>query len=226
MALRIGAEHKLLRAYTEEVIDGSTSKSFAENSNYFDVFAKATYDSYDKKYLPKKGFYITAMYKNYLFSSDYNGNFSPFAHVYGNLGIAKTYFDKLTFHLISSAGITIGPVVNIVQNYHLGGNNQNFINTFDSFLGYDVAELTDRSYVKTGLSIRYEIFKKNSVAFTGNFARVTDDLWSDGNIFADTKTGYALGYSIETLIGPIQLTYSWSPETNNQIWYFNLGFWF
>jgi len=226
MALRLGAEHKFIKSYVEEIVNDQVNKVYIDQSNYFDGFAKATFDSYDSAFFPKKGFYFETNYKMYLFSSDYFDNFKAFSQLYGNIGFAITPLNKLTLHLTSDAGITIGDNNNFIHDYHLGGNNENLINTFMPFYGYNVADLSDVSFVKTALEVRYEIFKKNYISLLGNFSRLGDDLWNDGDIFADTRSGYALGYSIETLIGPIELHYSWSPETNNKIWYFNLGFWF
>ncbi|MEN8123818.1 MAG: patatin-like phospholipase family protein [Bacteroidota bacterium] len=226
IALRVGAEDKYLNVFYEEIIDNETEKNHIDKSNYFDVFAKATFDSYNKNYAPKKGFYLDANYKVYLLSSDYNNNFKSFSQLYGKIGYAYTFFDKLTLHLKSDAGITIGSNGNTIHDYHLGGNNENFINTFVPFYGYNTADLNSSSFLFSALSIRYEVYKKNYISFTGNFARVEDDLWNGGSIFADTKTGYAFGYGIDTFIGPIEIKYTWSPETNKKYWFFNLGFWF
>jgi len=74
--------------------------------------------------------------------------------------------------------------------------------------------------------MRYEIFKKNFLSFTGNFARVNDDIWNDGRLFEDTKSGYSAGYGVRTIIGPVELIYSWSPDNNQDFWLINVGFWF
>jgi NTE family protein len=60
----------------------------------------------------------------------------------------------------------------------------------------------------------------------GNFGRINDDIWNDGRIFEDTKIGYAAGYGVNTVIGPIELLYSWNPDNNQNYWYINVGFWF
>ena len=39
-------------------------------------------------------------------------------------------------------------------------------------------------------------------------------------------SGYALGYSIETFLGPLETKYTWSPETKDSYWFLNMGFWF
>ncbi len=64
------------------------------------------------------------------------------------------------------------------------------------------------------------------MSFTGNFARVDNDLFNAGAIFDDTKSGYAIGYGLDSFIGPIEMKYTWSPDTRQNYWFFNLGFWF
>ncbi len=227
LALRIGAEDKFLQVFADEIIDDASEKDYFENSNYINVFAKATYDSYDTKYFPKRGLYFDANYKVYLLSANINPDFNSFSQLNGELSFAYTFFNRLTFHYISEAGITIGSNGNEVHDYHLGGNNENFINTFVPFYGYDIGGLNSEGYLKSSFTIRYELFKNNFLSATGNYARVSDDLWNAGEIFEDTKSGYAVGYGLNSLIGPIELKYSWSPDGRDQdYWYFNLGFWF
>jgi len=186
-------------------------------------------DTYDKALFPKKGFFLDANYKGYLVLINDNGitnNFTPFTQLKGRLGFAHTFGEKLTAHVISEGGITIGENDNLVHNFHLGGNNENFVNNFTSFLGYDVGDLSGQGYLKSALTLRYELFKKNHLSFTANAARAEEDIFNDGRVFENTRLGYGIGYSIESFLGPLEIKYTWSPDTSNNIWFFNLGFWF
>jgi len=226
IALRIGAEHKNLRVFTESLVNNEITKNYFDKNNYTGAFAKLQLDTYDKNYFTKKGVFLDVNYKTYLLSSDFNNDFTPFSQLNGTLGYAHTFFDKLTFHYISEAGITIGDNVNGIFDYLLGGNNENFVNNFIPFYGYEVGELSENAFLKSTLTFRYEMFKKNYVSFTGNFARVDNDLFNKGDIFANTKSGYAIGYGLDSFIGPVELKYTWSPDTKQNHWFFNLGFWF
>jgi NTE family protein len=65
------------------------------------------------------------------------------------------------------------------------------------------------------------------LSFSGNFSNTADGLFDSNNwIDSPEFTGYALGYGLETFVGPVEIKYTWSPETGNSIWFFNLGFWF
>jgi len=137
-----------------------------------------------------------------------------------------TVGDKFTTHIVSEIGITIGNANSRIFDYILGGDNQNFINNFTSFYGYDVGDLGESAYLKSTVTFRYELFKNHFTSFIANAARVEEDLFNQGAIFDNTKTGYAVGYGIKSPIGPIEVKYSWSPDTSQNYWFFNVGFWF
>ena len=137
------------------------------------VFGKIMLDTYDTKYFPKKGVFLDADYVLYGYSSDYYNNFTPFSQLSGKVGLAYTFFDKLTFQVISQAGITLGNNENEALDYHLGGFNENYINTFVPFYGYGFAELNESAYLRSAFTARFEIFRKNFLSFTGNFGRIS-----------------------------------------------------
>lgn len=229
-AVGIGVEHKKITAYTETFITSrnneNNERTYFDKSNYYNFISYLKFDSYDKKYFQKFGAFLSADFRWYLFSSDYYENFTSFSQLKGKFGYAHTFFDKLTLHYISEAGITIGDNNNEILNYHLGGNGENLINTFIPFIGYDYASLTDSGFLLSTFKIRYELFKNHYLLSAINAARVDEDLYNDGQIFEDTKLGYGVGYGVDTFLGPIELNYTYSPDTKKNYWFFNLGFWF
>jgi NTE family protein len=225
MALQVGAEDKFVKISYESLVNNNTDKIFLENTNYLNVFSNLLLDTYDDKDFPKKGIFFFAEYKAYMVSSSFNKEFKPFSQLKGELSGVFTIKNKFTTHIMSEAGITIGDN-NRVFNYFLGGNNHNFINNFVSLYGFDVADLNENAFVKSAVTFRYELFKSQYLSFTANAARAEKDLFNQGSIFENTKTGYALGYSLKSPIGPVEVNYSWSPSTNRNYWFFNVGFWF
>ena len=225
-AFRVGIEHKYLNTFTDEIVEDNLNRIYFEKSHFLNAFGKIMLDTYDTKYFPKKGVFLNTEYLLYGVSSDFNENFTTFSQLYGRIGFAHTFFNKLTFHVLSEAGITLGNNDNGVLDYHLGGYNENYINTFVPFYGYGFAELNESAFLRTAVTARYELFKKNFLSFTGNFGRVNDDIWNDGRIFEETRTGYAAGYGVNTIIGPVELVYSWNPDNNQNFWYINVGCWF
>lgn len=232
-AIGVSAEFKHLNAFTETVsaLDNmqeaeDNGKLYFDKSNYFNLLAYIKIDTYDRSYFPKRGLYFNATLLNYVLSSDYNENFNPFSQGQLNFGIAATVFKKLTFQYFSEAGITIGSNENKAIGYNIGGYGKNFIHNFIPFFGYDFAALYSNNYLKSGLTARYEFIKKNYFSLSANYVRADEDLYNGGKIFENTKSGYMVGYGIETFLGPIELHYSWSPDDKNSYWYFNVGYWF
>lgn len=231
-AIGAGGEFKRIKVFSETIssleneVQADTGKLTFDKSNYLNLIAYLKIDTYDKKYFQKEGAYLDVDFRWYLASSDYNKNFVSFSHLKGKIGFAHTFFDKLTTHLVSEAGITIGENANRVLDYNVGGYGENFINTFIPFNGYDYASLNGDSFLRSAITFRYEFLPKNYFQATTNYARVGSDLFNEGRIFENTKSGYMLGYGLDTFLGPIEFNYTWSPDHSEKYWYFNVGYWF
>ncbi|WP_040491184.1 patatin-like phospholipase family protein [Xanthomarina gelatinilytica] len=228
MSLSLGAEHKRLKITTETVLTGNNDKkTIFENSDYLSLFGKAKFDSYDNKYFPNEGFYFDGDFHLYLYSSDFNNNFNEFSIAKATIGYAYSFSDKLTANITTQGGFNIGENDNPYLNFALGGYGNDFINNFESFYGYDFISLSGNSFVKGVLTLDYEIFKKNHINIAANYSNIADNIFDDGEWFTSPDySGYAIGYAMETFVGPIELKYTYSPETKESIWFFNLGFWF
>ncbi len=232
-AIGFGGEYKHLKAFTEtissintDLIANKKKRLYFDNSNYLNLIGYLKIDTYDKKYFQKYGVFLDTEFTWFLSSSDYNNNFNSFSQLKGKFGFAHTFFDKLTTHFISEAGITIGENNNRALDYNVGGYGENFINSFIPFYGYDFAELTSNAFLKSGLTFRYQFIPKNYISATANYARVERDLFNEGKIFENTKSGYMVGYGIDTFLGPLEINYSWSPDHSEKYWHFNVGYWF
>ena len=225
-AIGLGLEHKHLDITTETISNVNNQETTFDNSNYFNVFGYVKLDTYDKKYFATKGYFADLNFKWYLASSDYNNDFKPFGQTKGTLGFATTFWDKLTFQMTNEAGFILNKVDSDVFDFYLGGYNQNYVNNFISFYGYDFAELSDNTFLKTEFNFRYVIASKHYATFIANYGRLDGNVFRDIDLFKDVKSGYAVGYSYDTFIGPLEIKYSWSPDHNEDYWLFNLGFWF
>ena len=224
-ALGFGLEHKHIKATTETYTSNNEATIF-DNSNYFNAFGYLKLDTYDDKVFPTKGYHADLKAKWYGASSGSNEEFIPFLQGKGTLGFATSFGDKLTFQVTNEAGFTLNKTPSDVFDFYLGGYNKNYINTFISFYGYDFAELSETSFFKSELSFKYALSDNNYVTFIANYGRLDSNVFKNMDDFTDIKSGYAFGYSYNSLIGPVEIKYSWSPDTNKNYLLFNLGFWF
>ena len=198
-----------------------------ENSNYTSIFGYLRYDSLDNKYFPKIGWCFSGDFQSYIFSSDYNKDFNRFSVAKAEVGLARTIYKKLTFRLQSEAGFAIGGKSNQYFDFVFGGYGYNTINNFKHFYGYDFLSLAGNSFVKSTLTLDYEIFKKNHLNLSANYANIADNIFETTDWISKIKySGYAFGYGLETIVGPVEFKYSWSPELEKGFAWFSIGFWF
>lgn len=228
LSLTLGGEYKHLRITSETILDNSNDeKTVFENGDYLSVFGKLKFDTYDNKYFPKTGVLFNADLHTYLHASEFKNDFSSFSIVKADFGYSQSFSNKLSANITVAAGFRLGQDTNPYLNFALGGYGGHLINNYTPFFGYDFFSISGNSFIKSTLNFDYEIFKKNHVNFAVNIANVNDDLFESTDWFSKVDyTGYAIGYALETFIGPIEIKHSWSPENKKSFWFFNVGFWF
>jgi len=227
-ALRAGAEYKRLKITSETIIaDNQDDYIVFENTGYFGLFGNLIFDSYSNPYFPKNGFYFNGDFHLYLNASNFNKDFERFSIAKADIGYAFSFSDKVALKTEANGGFKIDDNSTTALGFALGGYGNNFINNFYSFYGYDYIELSGDSFVKATVTLDYEIFKNHHLLFAANYSNIEDGIFKSGEWFTSPNySGYALGYSLETFLGPLEGKYTYSPDTGNGYWFFNLGFWF
>ncbi|MBC2843542.1 patatin-like phospholipase family protein [Winogradskyella flava] len=227
-ALRLGAEHKRLKITSETLIDENQEDEVTfDNTDYFSVFGNLIFDDYDNPLFPKRGFYFNGDFHLYLNAAGLNKDFEEFSIAKADIGYAFSFNNKVALKTEASGGFKIGDNSTTTLGFGLGGYANNFINNFQSFYGYDYLALSGDSFVKAMFTLDYEIFKKHHILFSANYANIEDGIFETGEwLTAPDYSGYALGYSLETFLGPLEAKYTYSPDIGESYWFFNLGFWF
>jgi NTE family protein len=219
-----GLEYKYLKVDSPTLTDSS---NIIDKSSYLSVFGYLKYDSFDNKSYPHSGLYFSTDIQTFLASSDYTKLFKPFSLAKAEIAFAKTIFNKTTVKIEAGAGLNFGNDSVPFFDYILGGYGYNKINNFNYFYGYDFLSIAGNSFIKTGITFDYEMFKKNHVNFSANYANLGDDIFKTVDAFSMPKySGYAIGYGLETIIGPIEIKHSWSPEMSKSFTWFSIGFLF
>jgi NTE family protein len=220
-----GLEFKYLKIASQTL--QNTTPIF-DKSDYLSGFGYLKYDSFDQKYFPKKGWSFFGEMKTFLYSSDYTHQFERFSIAKAEAGIVIEPIKKFTIRSQTEVGFAIGERTISFFDFVLGGYGFVPANNFKPFFGYDFLSLAGDSYAKQTATIDYELYKKHHINFTGNFANVGNRIFehTEGWLKKPTYTGYALGYGMESIIGPLEIKHSWSPETGNHFTWFSVGFWF
>jgi NTE family protein len=222
--LGIGVENKNIKITSETI---SSTAPIIQNNNYWSVFESLKYDSFDNKYFPKSGWAFSTNINTYLSSSNFKSQAEPFSIVKSEFSVVKKFIKKATIEFQVDAGLKFGKGSGPDLDFALGGFGFNPINNIKSFYGYDFLSITGNSYFKTAFTIDYEFYKKNHLNFSGNYAQVNNELFQTSDWVSKPKySGYALGYGLETIVGPAEIKYTWSPELNKGYTLISIGFCF
>jgi NTE family protein len=222
-----GIELKKLRIFTETLATSTPDdrRTIFENNSTGSVYGKALFDSYDTAFFPSSGWKIEGDFHLYLVSSDINNDFNEFSIAQVSVGRAIAIFNNLSIRGDLFVGLPIGDPGNSSLDFFLGGYGARRINNNLAFYGYDFISLGGNTVMKSLFELDWELFKKNHLVLSANLANVDDDLFEQNDWFNKARyTGYAIGYGIETFLGPIELKYSFTPQQAASEFYVNLGF--
>jgi len=225
-SLDLGVQHKFLDVETETINDGDDIAGFVfEKSHLFGAYGQLKFDSLDHKYFPTSGFYFDGDFDLTLFSSDFNGNFTGFSIANAYFLYAESISDRFTLLTEISGGFKLGGEDVRSLDFFLGGYGNKKINNLVPFYGYDFISIAGDGYVKAGFSLDYEFIKKNHFNVAVNIANAGYNLFSSEEwLTRPDFTGYALGYGIDTFLGPLEFKYTYSPEVKTGEWFIALGF--
>lgn len=218
-----GLELKNIKITSETINDDITA---FRNNNFLSVFGNLKFDSMDNLYFPHEGWYLSGNVQSFLYSTR-KEEFTKFTYLKSELGRAFPISSHLTTIAKIAGGFSIGEGQNPYFDYILGGYGFNRINNIDSFYGYDFLSLYGNSFVKATTIVDYRFYKKHHLNFAANFANIGNKLFeSDAWLERPNYSGYAFGYGLETILGPIEIKHSWSPETREHYTWFSIGYWF
>lgn len=221
-----GAEIKSLDIFTntlttEDVLETRTD---FENSTTGSIYGKLLFDTYDNAFFPSSGWFVDGDFHLYLYNDVAQESFNEFSIAQLRVGHARS-FGKLSLRADLHVGLSIGNPQNSSLDFTLGGYGARRINNILPFFGYDFISLSGNTMIRSLFEIDYELFKKNHVIFSANFANIDDDLFEQDDWYNKARfSGYALGYGLETFLGPVELRYSFSPQQDDGEFYVKLGF--
>ena len=226
-SLDIGVQHKFLDIETLTVEDDDLNQPgfIFEKSNFYGAYGQLKFDTLDDLFFPSSGFYFDGDFDLFLYSSDFNNNFSEFSIANAQFLYAQTLLPKLTLQTGLEGGFKIGGSDVRSLDFFLGGYGNSKVNNLVPFYGYDFISITGDGYVKASLLFDYEIFKNNHINIGANFANAGNDLFTSGEFLSSPSyTGYTIGYGMESILGPLELKYSYSPEIRQNEYYISIGF--
>ena len=172
-----------------------------------------------------RGFYFDGDFHLYLFANGLNKNFSQFSIAKAKAAYAKSLSKKVTVVVSTEGGFKIGGKETRSFDFFVGGFGFEAINNIIPFYGTEALTLRGDTYLKSVVTLDYELAKKHHLNVSANISNVGDGLFESGDwINRIDYSAYAIGYGLETFLGPLQLKYAYSPELDEGEWHVSAGF--
>jgi NTE family protein len=222
-AYSIGSGLKIENLLYDPVVSNDRINGISD-INYRSIYGFIKYDTFDKTIFPTKGLNVelrAELIPEYSTSAGKPRN-DPIKKVttkiHSIIPVTKTLSISNHFQAnILGASPDIMPF-----KYFAGGSNSTSFNTIP-FNGIKFMEIPANNIFSYSVVVRYEFFPHHYVSFEydlGNVSNNYNDLFSFKNEFA----GYAVGYSIDTQIGPIEFRLSIKDGDSQIIPSLNLGY--
>lgn len=228
-SFKIGATFNRLNIYATSPLLISTfqnSRYKIVESDFSNVNVLFKYDTIDNIFFPSSGFLFEGGMDLYLTASNID-EFSQFSVLKANISKAFSVTKDLSFLIGTEGGFMVGNDKIPTLNFGLGGYTHHEIINNGTFFGYDFFSLSGNSFVKAYFNADYEFYKRHHINISGNFSNIGNDIFLNEEwLTLPSYSGYALGYGLETIFGPIELKFHWSPETDYTGVLVNLGYWF
>ena len=229
LSLKIGTSFKRLSIYatSPSLVNALQGVRYQIVNGYFsNLNAQLKFDTIDDVFFPSRGFLFKGSMDLFLTASNLE-EFSQFSVLKANIAKAFTVKKDFSFLIGTEGGFMIGNAQIPMLNFGLGGYTHLKINNNSTFFGYDFFSLSGNSFVKAYASADYEFYKRHHINISGNFSNIGNDIFLNKEWFTmPTYNGFAVGYGLETIFGPIELKFHWSPETDYSGFLVNLGYWF
>ena len=196
-----------------------------ESEHFLSYFAQVHYNTFDKGYFPSKGSDFSASYSLYTDNMAQYNEHAPFSALKGSW----TSVIPLTrrFSVIPSiyGRILIGrdfpyPIQNAIGGEVYGL----YIPQQLPFAGITNMELMDNSIMIASIKLRQRMGSIHYLTLTGNYGL------TESNFFEILKGkqlyGISVGYGMDSIFGPLEITFGYSNQTDKGSCYVNLGYYF
>ncbi|MDR1273024.1 MAG: patatin-like phospholipase family protein [Odoribacteraceae bacterium] len=190
----------------------------------FSYYAVARMETFDKRYYPSRGHSFRAGYTLYtdnLYSYKGASPFSALDFYYESV-VTLTRRVKLIPSL--HGRVLLGKPASPTLNYIGGTLAGRYLPQQIPFAGVRNLEPAQDAVVVARAKLRYRLGARHYVSLAGNYLRQGDrffDLPGSG-----AMAGGELGYSYDSIIGPLDVVFNYSNWTRKPGFYFNVGYYF
>ncbi len=187
---------------------------------YFNLFAEYILDSYNNRYYPTKG----SVFK---FRPTMVTQYNSKSVFYVNTEVASVVNFNKRLSLLPSAflGVSWGGLDNTGYFYMLGGGGSNDFYNMQGFIGLPFSGSFSNNLLYGRLDLRYQFFKKHYVILKANLA-LESNFFEELLVNSTFTYGGGIAYSLNSLVGPVELGLNISNRHYTPSIFVNIGFYF
>jgi len=185
---------------------------------FFNLFARYIIDSFDDRYFPSSGSFL---YVEPKLVTQYNLR----SVLYVNTEIGTVVNITKKFSLLPSAflGASWGGIENTGYFYMLGGDGYTRFKNKKNFIGMPTTASFSRNLAYGRLDFRYQIFPKHYITLKTNIS-AESSLFEELLFHSIFTYGGGIAYSLQSLVGPIELGVNVSNRSYNPSLFVNIGY--
>lgn len=196
-----------------------------ESEHLLSYFAQVHYNTYDKGYFPSKGSDFSASYSLYTDNMAQYNEHAPFSALKGSWTsvIPVTY----RFSIIPSiyGRILIGKDFPYPIQNAIGGEVYGlYIPQQLPFAGITNIELMNNSIMIASVKFRQRMGSIHYLTLTGNYGLTESNFFDI--LRGKQLYGISAGYGMDSIFGPLEITFGYSNRTDKGSCYVNLGYYF
>lgn len=192
---------------------------------FFSYYFLAHLETYDKRYYPERGVSLRVGYSFYTDNLVTYNNGTPFSAIAFNFSTVVPITRRVKFLPSLYGRILVGNDIPYPYLNCMGGEvSGRYVSQQLAFVGIQNLESFDNALVVAKLYFRYRLGRNHYVSLVGNYAKQKQNFF---DILSGTDIwGGGIGYSYNSIVGPISTTFCLSDWTKKLGFYFNLGYYF
>ena len=213
----------------------TSSLDFKGNNNFLTSYAYIRSNTLDRPVYPRRGFkfdveadhvFEQSPRVQYFASSQTRSDTSfteaPYQRFLVNFDQYVPLAEKYTFQAHLQGGLNLHYKDNIMNEFSIGGLTDQFHNQV-TFAGLREGTFYSASIAEGALSLRYQLF--SNVLITGKANVLFNNFITKSNFFTtpDFLSGYALTFTYNFALGPLELSAMYCDQSRSVLGYLNIG---
>jgi len=196
-----------------------------ESEHFLSYFAQVHYSTFDKGYFPSKGTEFKAAYSLYTDNMAQYNDHAPFSALSGSWGSVVPVTRRFSIIPSIYGRVLIGKDIAYPLQNAIGGEVYGlYIPQQLPFAGVTNMELMNNSIMIASVKLRQRMGSIHYLTLTGNYGL------TDSHFFEILKGkqlfGISAGYGMDSIFGPLEITFGYSNQTDKGSCYVNLGYYF